>query len=112
IIVRAFVKPLAHLLFEFGKKTNKHLPEKYLVNNKNYLNGLRDGLIDSDGYLDNGIRCFTNTSICLVELYSLVTYLLDGYFPSVTIKKISTGKLSNINLDNCNNSFRVKEYIK
>jgi hypothetical protein len=93
IKVSLYSKPLAHLFFEFNKKVDKHLPEKYFVNNKKYLNGLVDGLIDSDGNNDNGRISFYNTSIKLVELYNIAQYLLYGTLPNSTIREINNSKL-------------------
>src|SRR5690606_27410830 len=42
--VNLFSKQWAEFFHMFGKRTNKHLPEKFLCNNKNYLTGIFDGL--------------------------------------------------------------------
>src|SRR5207253_2074392 len=41
----------ARLLAEFGKRDQKHLPAKYRCSNPDYLRGLFDGLVDSDGHV-------------------------------------------------------------
>jgi len=78
-----YYKPFADYLFSFGKKTEKFLPENLLINNKEYLQGMSDGLIDSDGYVEKNRRInFNNTSIKLIELFNVITYLLTGIFPN------------------------------
>lgn len=110
--VIAHCKPLAHLFDDFGKKTNKHLPEKYLANNKEYLSGIIDGLIDSDGHIDEERKTLNNTSVFIIELFQICNYILNGYFPSVSQKKISTGNLDYVNIDNFNMSYVAKEHKK
>lgn len=96
IVVIVNCKPLAHLLEEFGKKNNKHLPNKYFANNKDYLRGILNGLSDGDGHI---------TSIRLIELYSICHYILHGYFPGVCKKEISK------DLNSFNQRFFIKPYI-
>lgn len=93
IKVSLYCKSLAHLFFEFNKKINKHLPEKYFVNNKKFLIGLSDGLVDSDGYNDNGRISFHNTSIKLVELYNIIQYLLNDTLPNSRTRETNDSKL-------------------
>lgn len=66
----------------FGKRTDKHLPLHLLCKDKKYLQGLYDGLIDSDGHRESKRDIFSNTSTYLHELFSVVFYLLKGYFPN------------------------------
>lgn len=75
-VIYLYNKCLTKVLYDFGKKTNKHLPEKYYCKNKEYIEGLFDGLINSDGCIRgpkgkqiNTIYSFTNTSIYLIELF-------------------------------------------
>jgi len=90
----------------FGTRTNKHLPEQYLCNNKDYLKGILDGLVDSDGYYKNDGRvCFSNTSRKLVELFNFVFFQINNYFPSQQYKTPSAGGLKNCLTDNCNPSY-------
>jgi IMP dehydrogenase/GMP reductase len=101
-----YYKPLADFLFSFGKKTNKHLPEHLLVNNKEYLMGLYDGLIDSDGHIEkNGRVSLVNTSRYVIELFNVLTYLIKGHFPNSEKKAITTGGLTNCNIDNCSQPY-------
>jgi len=93
IRVSLYCKSLAHLLFEFGKRTEKHLPEKYFVNDRKYLIGLFDGLIDSDGNNDNGRISFHNTSLKLIELYNIIQYLLNDSLPNSTTRESNDSKL-------------------
>ena len=93
IKIHLYNKPLAHLLYEFGKRNDKHLPEKYFVNNTGYLFGLYHGLIDSDGSIDGKRKSFYNSSLKLVELYNIIHYLLFKTLPNSTIRKNNTSKL-------------------
>lgn len=103
ILCTLYHKPFAEFLASFGKRNCKGLPEEYLVNNLDYLNGLRDGLVDSDGSIEaNGRVNFSNTSIKLIELFNIVTYLIDGVFPNNQKNKISAGNLEKANIENFN----------
>ncbi len=102
-----YYKPLADFLKSFGKKDGKCLPAKYLVNNKEYLNGLLDGLVDSDGNQEPGGRIrFTNTSKRLIELFGILCYLVKGFFPNSAEREISIGGLNGANIENFNVSYR------
>lgn len=91
-------KPFAEFLAQFGKKTEKKLLPEYLVDDRQYLQGIHDGLVDSDGYIEKqGRICFSNTSIYLIELFNVITYLLYGHFPNNQKIKTSTGTLRNCN---------------
>jgi IMP dehydrogenase/GMP reductase len=101
-----YYKPLADFLFSWGKKFDKHLPEELLIDNREYLQGIYDGLMDSDGhYSSDGRDAFYNTSPRLIELFNVLTYILYGYLPnnSFTGKKI--GGLKNCNPNNMNNTY-------
>lgn len=108
--ILACCKPLMYLLSSFGKKTDKRLPYKYFVKNREYLRGIFDGLVDSDGYVDEGRRCISNTSIYIHELFGVVYYLLFGYFPGCYQQEVAAGNLSEQDLDKYNQSFKSKEY--
>lgn len=89
-----YYKPLADFLNTFSKKTQKHLPENLFINNKNYLQGILDGMIDSDGNIEkNGRVNFSNTSPQLIELFNTTTYLLTGVWPNNQKNKKSAGGL-------------------
>ena len=102
-------KPFADFLKEFGSKENKQLPSSLLVNNPEYLKGIYDGLIDSDGNIEkkSDVITFSNTSIYLGELFSILSFLINGSLPVAYERKITTG-LSNMNLENCKDSFAYK----
>lgn len=101
-----YYKPLADFLSSFGKKTEKHLPQNFIVNNKEYLQGIYDGLIDSDGHLsDDGRLGFTNTSVKAIELFNILNYLVAGSFPNSEKKKITAGGLKDCNIENCNQPY-------
>jgi IMP dehydrogenase/GMP reductase len=92
--VHLYNKPLAHFINEFGKKEDKHLPEKLLVNNVEYLEGIYYGLIDSDGNYGNDKRkSFHNTSIKLVELFNIINFKLTGELPNSNIRVNNSSKL-------------------
>ena len=53
------------------------MPVDYLCNNKDYLQGIIDGLTDSDGHIEsNGRVRFTNTSEQLIELFNVCFIIL------------------------------------
>lgn len=111
ILVHFYHKPFADFLNTFGKRTSKALPEDLLVSNRSYLDGLRDGLIDSDGHEEKGGRInFANTSPRLTELFGVITYLLDGVWPNVEYRKPTSGGLSNCDIKNCA-SLRVSSIL-
>lgn len=114
IIVYVWSFPLAKLfrnLF-YDENTSKTFPSKFVVNDKEYLKGLLDGLIDSDGHQTYGNQQnpkykrtkFTNTSTNLIELSGLLCYLVNGFFPSYYKKKITLGGLEG-NIENCKQSY-------
>ena len=107
-IVRLYSLQWARLLAQFGKRTEKHLPSSYLCRNEDYLTGLREGLLVSDGHVEPGGReCFRNTSPRLAELWNVLTLLVKGSFPSVSVEPGSTGGLSAV-LENCRDSYRSR----
>jgi len=111
IQVVLYYKPLADFLQSFGKNKNKELPNQFLINDKEYLKGLLDGLIDSAGYKrKEGRIMFSNTSKKIIELFSVVNYILTGVFPNNSKRKISISKLKNANLNNFNISY-ISEII-
>lgn len=104
---------LARMFLDFGKKQEKNLPIKYWCKNIEYLKGLLDGLVDSDGTSpDKGSvdyrTSFGNTSSHLIELYIIAHKIVNKYFPSISVKPPTTGKLKNCNIDNCHESYVVR----
>ncbi len=96
----------ARLFAQFGKRHEKCLPERYLSANHNYLRGLFDGLIDSDGCVTaDGRFNFRNTSQPLVELFNVLCFLLEGSFPNCEMRKASAGGLKNTSADRCRISY-------
>lgn len=104
-------KCFTYLLNEFG---NKQLPNKYYCTNKEYIKGLYDGLIDSDGFIEYNeygslIKSFANTSEYLIELFNWCCMNLNISF--------SSRKMKGINQDNLQQGYNVKihtsnRYIK
>ncbi|MBK5223117.1 MAG: IMP dehydrogenase [Acidimicrobiia bacterium] len=81
----------ARLLAQFGQRADKHLPAEYLCASPLYLNGLFDGLVDSDGFIaGDGRVCFRNTSTQLAELYGLLCLLIEGSFPNAATEAGTT----------------------
>lgn len=102
ILITLYNKCFTKLLVEFNKRTNKHLPSKYYCKNKEYIQGLFDGLIDSDGNIDNStknqkrtIYCFNNTSPELIELFQWCCFNLKISFSSSN-REGTCGGLKNI----------------
>ena len=109
LIVRLYSLQWARLLGQFGKRSEKHLPAHYLCRSDEYLNGLRDGLLASDGHVEPGGReCFRNTSPRLVELWNVLTLLVKGSFPSVATEGGSAGGLREVDVTNCRESHRSR----
>ena len=106
--VRLFSQQWARLLAQFGKRHEKHLPRGYMCGNPTYLKGLYDGLVDSDGFHDEGGRaCFENTSQKLVELFGVLCFLLWGSFPNVEREARSAGGLRGSD-DRCREPFKAR----
>ncbi len=92
----------ARLLAQFGKRSDKHLPPEYLCASPLYLNGLFDGLVDSDGYIAaDGRVCFRNTSTELAELYGLLCLLIEGSFPNTATEAGTAGGLVGVDAADC-----------
>ncbi len=82
----------AKLLAACGKQDAKHLPADWLCSDEAYLRGLLQGLIDSDGHVDEGGRlCFRNTSQALSELFGIVCLLVKGSLPNVAREEGTAG---------------------
>ena len=82
IKVYVYYDLLIQLFIEFNEKSKRHLPQKYFVNNKNYLSGLFDGLIDNN--ISDNIIIFKTTSIQLIELFNIVNFLTKNTLPIST----------------------------
>jgi inosine-5'-monophosphate dehydrogenase len=92
----------ARLLAQFGKRADKHLPVEYLCASPVYLNGLFDGLVDSDGYVaSDGRVCFRNTSTQLAELYGILCHLIEGSFPNTATERGTAGGLDGVDPATC-----------
>lgn len=104
-----YYKPLADILNAWGKKSEKHLPQELLINNKEYLQGLYDGLLDSDGhYAKDGRNSVSNTSIHIIELFNVLNSIIFNYIPNNDAKAKTTGNLENCNIDNCKDSYQSR----
>lgn len=105
--------PLARFFDSFGKKTEKHLPKEYLAGNRDYLFGIFDGLIDSDGHCEGGDKyygrvSFNNTSERLIELFNVLNMRLFNIIPNNRGSEKTTGNLTNCNIENCNEVFAAR----
>ena len=99
----------ARLLAMFGKRHEKHLPAALLCNDPAYLQGLLDGLVDSDGNVtDEGRVSFRNTSQRLAELFNLLCFMMEGSFPEARVEAGSAGGLDGVTDEQCRESFRSR----
>ena len=99
----------AHLLAQLGKRDEKHLPIEYRCTDPRYLEGLLDGLVDSDGYVgDDGRIGFQNTSRDLSELFGLVCLLVEGSFPEAALAAGTAGGLPDVDDLDCLPSYRSR----
>jgi IMP dehydrogenase/GMP reductase len=99
----------ARLLAAFGKRDQKHLPADYLCSDPRYLQGLFDGLVARDGFVDAGGRvCFRNSSPRLVELFNVLCLLIEGSFPNAEVEVGSAGGLSGVVTDTCLDSYKSR----
>ncbi len=109
ITVHLYSLQWARLFGEFGKRHEKHLPKKYLCGDRDYLRGLFDGLVDSDGYVAaDGRVGFHNTSAQLVELFNVLCFLTQGSFPNSDTAPASAGGLKGTDASRCRESFRSR----
>jgi IMP dehydrogenase/GMP reductase len=110
--VKCRVFPLTKLFYKFGKRIEKHLPNEYRCSNKDYLQGLYDGLIASDGYCSknekDGREGLHNTSKAIIELFMFLSKYLNGYYPSIQNLKPSIGGLKNANIENCKPRYQAR----
>jgi IMP dehydrogenase/GMP reductase len=73
------------LQFYCGEK-KKTLPDKYLIDDADYMKGIYDGMLDSDGHYAKDSRVgFSNTSSDLIEKFMIIFHQVNGYFPSVAV---------------------------
>jgi len=101
--ITLYSKQWASLLSTFGKKTEKHLPKKWYTTNKQYLQGLYDGLIDSDGYVNGPQKNFCNTSPFLIELFCFLCLQLYRCYPNI----LNSGKQSSYLVEAKNDAYRA-----
>lgn len=117
-VLKLYNKCFTKVLHTFGKRIEKHLPSKYYCKNKEYITGLFDGLVDSDGHkektnssLENTILCFTNTSIHLIELFEWCCFNLQISFTSSKHSDENRGNLTGLSENSkFNTSYRIKTH--
>ena len=108
LAVHFYSLPWARLFAEFGKRTDKHLPARYMCGHPLYLRGLLDGLVDSDGHVERGGRiCFRNSSQRLSELFAVLCLLMEGSFPNTTLEAPTAGGLDTTP-ERCSPSYRSR----
>lgn len=107
-VVSVYCSPIARFFTSFYKDEKKFLPSEFFVDNKDYLSGLIDGMIDSDGHYDNERVTFYNTSIDLIEKMGVACFLSKGFFPSYAKRTLSIGGLKNAKIENCQPSYTVR----
>ena len=114
LAVHCYNKIFTSILQKFSKRINKHLPQEYYCTNKQYIQGLFDGLIDSDGYTEitpnkKHIYMLSNTSKKILELFYWCCMNLNISYSSVKCKK-SIGNLTGTCIDNLKDSYRIKTH--
>lgn len=116
-IVALYNKCMSKLFLEFGKKINKHLPKEYYCKNINYIQGLFDGLIDSDGHIDKltvnkekKIYKFINTSKQLIELFQWCCFSLNISFTASHEKGTSGGLKGITDKSIFNDFYKIKTH--
>lgn len=112
--VSCYNKCMNKLFSQFSKKINKHLPEKYYCTNDEYIQGIFDGLVDSDGSIEickskKCIYTLTNTSKQILELFYWCCMNLKISY-SVCLQKKSCGTLKGTCIDNIKDAYRVKTH--
>lgn len=107
ILVVVHDAALARFFGCFGKRTTKALPEPFWCSDPSYLQGLYDGLIDTDGHTGGGTKKLTNTSTRLIEQFGVIHHLLFGYLPSISRRKPSAGGLPGVRDEDCQTSYRA-----
>ncbi|GIV59112.1 MAG: hypothetical protein KatS3mg043_0201 [Rhodothermaceae bacterium] len=109
ISLHLYSLPWARLLASFGKRNEKHLPPAYLCTNPDYLQGLLDGLVASDGHVSgDGRLCFRNASPRLVELFNVLCFMVTGSFPNSRTEAATAGGLDGVAEDRCRPSMHSR----
>lgn len=99
---------ICRFLKRFGKLQDKHLPEELMCLDLEYNRGLFDGLVDSDGGYEkktDRVSC-SNASERIMELFSFCGYIVNGYFPSMTMMKRSIGNLKGTKIENIKQGYK------
>lgn len=114
LTVNCYNKCINKLLSQFSKRTKKHLPNQYYCTNRKYIQGIFDGLVDSDGCIEackheKCIYMLSNTSKSIIELFYWCCMNLNISY-SVVMAKKSCGTLQGTCIDNLQDSFRVKTH--
>jgi len=94
----------------FNKRDQKHLPSEMYCKNKEYVRGILDGLIDSDGYIDKeyNVFSFSNTSIQSIELARFCCNVLNINYCSYSTAPKDT-RLKDLVIKNCKPVYTITE---
>mgnify|MGYP000518922829 CR=1 FL=1 len=111
-LIHLYSKIAAELFQECGKRTQKHLPSKYLCKNIDYIKGLHDGLIDSDGNHEKRdgkiVRLnLVNTSTDIIKLFEWCCICMKTSFGVIKNKK-NIGNLKGTNINNLKQSYSCR----
>lgn len=91
-------KFLIYLLQEFGNKIQRRIPQKYWVNDLDFLTGIFDGLIDEDPDLKI-LRCVT-TSREMAEFFVWLASMINVEFTSEGIIGVNVFPIVIVNREN------------
>jgi inosine-5'-monophosphate dehydrogenase len=99
----------ARVMAQMGKRSEKHLPVRYRCTDPEYLRGLLDGLVDSDGHVAaDGRIGFRNTSRELAELFGLLCLQVEGSLPEVRTEAGTAGGLVGVDSSSCSPSYKSR----
>lgn len=83
ILLTCWSRALAKFFSDFGKLGEKHLPREYWCDNEEYLLGIYEGLVDTDGHTTSrGSNNFTSSSRKLTELFNFLCLYMGQPFTS------------------------------
>jgi len=107
-VVHCRCAPISRLFSEFGTKTDKHLPHRFYCSNSEYLLGIYEGLIASDGHEEGTRLGFTNTSPHLMELFNFLCISLFEKLPYGRKPRRSTSNTLEMVEENLSDSFEYR----
>ncbi|KAA8496853.1 Inosine-5'-monophosphate dehydrogenase 1b [Porphyridium purpureum] len=106
--VHFYCSRTAELFGSFGKKTEKHLPANMWCRNKEYAQGIYDGLVDSDGIKERpGRDWLVSTAPGVIELFSWCCMTLQKSY-GVRQVPVSVENLKRASLDKLAQGYAVR----